>query len=293
LHSRGSKARLDQIANSSLPLPLNVCAPACAVYVCWAGGYVKPFLDRIAHHLPPEQYRLIPMYSMSTETLATTAHFAGGKQSFLPLAGDVLYEFLAEGKPDEPGYLQTAAQLRPGRCYSMVVSDPYGLRRYQTDDLFFCRGSVSGVPDLHFMRRRSLEYSFTGEKLTAEQLTMAFQTLRQEYPGLDHGKFLTCIPSHPANDSVPHYKVLVVDSVGNSLPPVDNLAKRCDELIGAANTEYRNKYQSGRLGGVRVIRLSPADFLDRMSGPRARQNWEDQFKFLPLYRTTWESLTRP
>ena len=37
------------------------------------------------------------MYSMSTETLETVGHFGGNKISFLPLASQVLYEFIEEG----------------------------------------------------------------------------------------------------------------------------------------------------------------------------------------------------
>ena len=47
------------------------------------------------------------------------------------------------------------------------------------------------------MRRRDLEYSFTGEKLTSEQVMTVFQRLRAEYPQLGADRFLTCVPSHP------------------------------------------------------------------------------------------------
>ena len=46
---------------------------------------------------------MIPMYSMSTETLETVGHFENNKVSFLPLASQVLYEFIEEGLDDQPG----------------------------------------------------------------------------------------------------------------------------------------------------------------------------------------------
>ena len=110
----------------------------------------KPFLDRLATHLPPDRYRLMPMYSMSTETLETVGHFAGDKVAFLPLASHVLYEFIEEGAEDRPQNLLKANQLQAGETYSMVVSDPYGLRRYQTGDLFRCGGFVAGLPGSQF-----------------------------------------------------------------------------------------------------------------------------------------------
>jgi hypothetical protein len=291
LESRGSNARLERIAKSDTPLPLQVCAPAVRTYVCWVGGYVKPFLDRLATHLPPDRYRLIPMYSMSTETLETVGHFADGKVAFLPLASRVLYEFIQEGAEDKPQNLLTANQLQAGQTYSMVVSDPYGLRRYETGDLFLCEGFAGGLPDLRFMRRRDLEYSFTGEKLTSEQVVTVFQLLRAEYPQLGSDRFLTCVPSHPIGEPIPHYKIILVNGHGeNDGLPAGELATRCNELLSHVNHEYKSKFESGRLGRVRFMSLSQGDFINHLSGSQQGKGWEAQFKFLPLYRSTWESV---
>ena len=294
IESRGSAPRLARVAASDLPLPLRACAPAVAAYVCWAGGYVKPFLDRLAAHLPPGQYRLVPMYSMSTETVETVSHFGGGRVSFLPLARGVLYEFVEEGERDAPANLLAAGRLRAGKTYSLVVSDPFGLRRYQTGDLFLCRGFVRGLPDLAFVRRRGLEYSFTGEKLTAEQTAAVFRRLRAEHPSLGGDQFLTCVPSLPRGDHVPHYKLVLVGGAC-SFPGVlgEELAARCDELLCEMNCEYGAKRSSGRIGRVRFVQTSPGEFARRMRGPAQADGWEAQFKFLPLYRSTWESGDAP
>ena len=291
LQSSGSTTRLEHIAMSDVSLPLEVCAPAVRAYVCWVGGYVKPFLDRLATHLPFDRYRLIPMYSMSTETLETVSHFAGDKVAFLPLASHVLYEFIEEGVADKPETLLTANQLQAGKTYSMVVSDRYGLRRYQTGDLFLCRGFVAGLPDLSFIRRRDLEYSFTGEKLTSEHLMTVFQRLREIYPQLGADKFLTCVPSQPVGEPIPHYKIVLVNGHGKNIGvSTDELAARCDELLSEVNREYKSKVESGRLGQARFMFLSHGDFIGRMGGSQQSNAWEAQFKFLPLYRCTWESL---
>jgi hypothetical protein len=291
LESRGSTHRLGNIAKSQAALPLQVCASAVEVYVCWSGGYVKPFLDRLANHLPADRYRLIPMYSMSTETLETVGHFEGHTLSFLPLASQVLYEFIQEGLEDHPQKLRTASQLEAGKTYSLVVSDPFGLRRYQTGDLFICNALVAGLPDLRFMRRRDLEYSFTGEKLTSEQVMRAFETLREEYD-LGGDTFLTCVPSQPADEPIPHYKIVLFKSVGaRGDYSDDQLAKRCDELFSEVNGEYKSKHESGRLGQLRFISLTRSEFINEIAGRHQSHAWESQFKFLPLYRRTWESLT--
>ncbi|MCA1606399.1 MAG: GH3 auxin-responsive promoter family protein [Acidobacteria bacterium] len=241
-------------------------------------------------YLPPDRYRHVPMYSLSTETLETVGNFAANEITFLPLAGKVLYEFIDEGAAGQSQSLLTAAQLEPGKIYSMVVSDPYGLRRYQTGDLFLCRGFARDLPDLGFVSRRDLEYSFTGEKLTADNLMTVFRRLRAEYPRLREGKFLTCVPSHPIDEPVPHYKIVMVNGHdANARIPVDEVATRCNDLLNEINREYKSKFESGRLGTVRFISLSWEDFIDGISGSRPKA-WETQFKFLPLYRNTWESL---
>ena len=294
LESSGSDRRLDRIAKSDVPLAFEVCVPAVRSYICWVGGYVKPFLDRLATRLPPDRYRLIPMYSMSTETLETVGHFRGEEVAFLPSARGVLYEFIEERGKSATQTLLTASQLQVGKTYSMVVSDAYGLRRYQTGDLFLCRGYAAGLPDLSFVSRRDLEYSFTGEKLTANHVMTVFQKLRVEYPQLARDKFLTCVPSHPIDEPVPHYKIVMVNGDDEIVGlPVDELATRCNDLLSEVNLEYKSKFVSGRLGRVRFVCLSQRDFLIRVCGAQQSSSWEAQFKFLPLYRNTWESLKHP
>jgi hypothetical protein len=277
IESQASARRLKQIATTAEPLPLSVCAPAVAAYICWTGGYVQPFLDRLEKHLSPSRYKRIPMYSMSTETIETIPHFENEYVAFLPLGAGVVYEFIEEKALDRPDNLLRPRELEPGKLYAMVVSNNYGLRRYQTDDLFLCKRKISDLPDLTFARRRSLEYSFTGEKLTAQQLSTVFDQLRAFYPALLTDRFLTCVPSLSAN-ALPHYKVLMIgDSAVQSSHAL--LATRCEELLCKINSEYKSKRANGVLGPVSFMDARVKDFAERYS---ENGNWEDQFKFLPL-----------
>lgn len=276
LQSRGCEQRLERIARSGSPLPLSTCAPAIEAYICWTGGYVKPFLDRVAMYLPAPRYKLIPMYSMSTETIETLPRFNDEDVAFLPIADGVVYEFIEEQMMDHEDNLLDAHQLEPGKLYTMVVSNAYGLRRYQTDDLFLCRRKIDGLPDLVFVRRRSLQYSFTGEKLTAEQLTLAFDQLRALYPALLADKFLTCVPSQSSH-TIPHYKLLLIGDRSSKFETSGEiLATHCDELLCEINCEYRSKRHSGRLGPIALEHTNLNNFI------ATKQNWETQFKLLPL-----------
>ena len=279
LESRGCNERLKQIFISNTPLPLSVCAPAVEAYLCWTGGYVKPFLDRLVKHLPAPRYKLIPMYSMSTETIETLPNFRDEDVAFLPIAAGVVYEFIEETALDRVNNLLNPDQLEPGKLYAMVVSDAYGLRRYQTDDLFLCERKLNGLPDLAFVRRRSLEYSFTGEKLTAEQLTTVFEQLRVMYPSLLDDRFLTCVPTF---GTVPHYQLMLLGHHPfANCNSNDLIAARCDELLSELNSEYRSKRSSGRLGPIECLNVEIRDFAERFGN---NVTWEAQFKFLPLIR---------
>jgi hypothetical protein len=272
LASAGCKERLQIIATSDTPLPIDAWAPAVEAYICWTGGYVKPFLDRLQKHLPSPHYRLIPMYSMSTETIETLTYFDHSDVYFIPLAPGVVYDFREETQDQ----LTTPTKLEPGKLYEMIVSDAYGLRRYRTGDLFLCRRKINGLPDLVFVRRRGLQYSFTGEKLTAEQVSLAFEELREHYPQIFADRYLTCLPSA---ETIPHYNLLLIGAPSQNQADLDGLAARCDQLLGEFNCEYRSKRASGRLGPLTLIQTGTKEFAETFSSHGA---WESQFKFLPL-----------
>jgi hypothetical protein len=261
--------------------------PAVRLLVFSTGGYVRPFLERIAAVLQPGRYRMVPMYSKSTETIETASCFKRGGAVFLPLAPRVLYEFVEDGAPDRPENLRLANELEPMKAYTLVVSDPFGLCRYQTEDVFLCAGFSHGLPDLRFFRRRNLEYSFTGEKVSSIQLDRVSSRLRTESRAAPPaGGFLTCAPSHPPGDAVPHYRIVLVgDSAGDRAADVrgDAIARERDRLLGEENLEYLAKRKTGRLGAPRFSRLPLAEFVARFGGA------DGQFKFLPLYRRTWEA----
>ena len=292
LVSRGSRERLERIAASPAFMPMEEWAPGVDTYVCWMDGYVAPFLERVRTYLPAPRYRRVPMYSMSTETVETITHFGRDGIAFLPLAPGVFYEFLQNDASEKTENLQPASRLRKEQEYRMVVSHPYGMRRYGTGDVFRVKEWVGGLPDLRFLRRSGLGYSFTGEKLTGEQLTEAYGTIRGDYPEMEDADFLTCFPSQPNTDSIPHYKLTLIR--GDGLPGcvLPGIAERCDRLLAELNPEYRNKRESRRLGAVRFQQMNASEFCRRMGAGPSPSGLGAQFKFLPLYPRLWESLDR-
>ena len=285
--SRGHAARLARIATSPSYLQIAKWAPAVRLYVCWTGGYVQPFLDRLETHLPPSRFRRVPMYSMSTETIETIPDFRHMQCSFLPIPPGVYCEFLDVAYPREAAKLLDTWQLRVGSAYELVVSDGHGLRRYCTDDIFVVERHVAGLPSLRFLRRRGLAYSFTGEKLTGTQALLAFERLRATFPILSLEHALTCFPSRLPRKDLPHYRLVLVYPGRSDPGPVAGLAEHFDSLLCEFNLEYRAKRASGRLGGVRFERVRLRELRRRLPGEIAA-GLDSQFKFLPLYPRLWE-----
>jgi len=287
LASRGAEARLDAIATSQAPMTLAQCIPGLELICCWDGGYVRPFLDRVLARVPSGVQHL-PMYSMSTETVETVPHFGAGV-GFLPLAPGVRCEFLAVGSEEVVEALVQAESLAQGSEYSLVVTDPHGLQRYHTEDVFRCVGHIGAVPDLRFQRRLGLGFSFTGEKLTADHVTAALAAVREAHPSAVEIPWMVCIPSQPAGDAVPHYRL----ALGLRTPlDLDEpmLAASFDAALGHQNPEYADKRASGRLGPVRARAMDFESLVGRVGGERHAQSWETQFKFLPMVARTWESM---
>jgi len=297
----GWRARARLVAHAESALPVADFLDGLRCYACWDGGYVGPFLERIRAFLPAPRFAHVPMFSMATETVQTQTYYGpDGRPHFVPTAFGVLYEFLPAGSPDDPGLLTTATELEPGQSYCLVVSDVYGLRRYQTSDVFLCRERVGGLPDLRFLRRRGLAYSFTGEKLTGEQVQATFEALRGRFAALGaSGAQLTLVPTRAAGEidaaTLPHYR-LVVACPGRDddvVPP--ELGPACDEILGQQNSEWAGKQRSQRLGPTEVIGLPYDTLAQHLGGAQDadQRGWETQFKLLPLYTRTWSELGLP
>ncbi len=287
LASRGSAARLRRVSESSSPLPAALWNPAFTTYVCWTGGSVRPFLERLDRRLPLPRYRREPMFSMSTETIETIPDYRRGDTAFLPAAPGVLHEFRESSAAGPLASLSGARDLNPDTTYEMVVSHRFGLRRYATGDLFRVERFIAGLPDLRFVGRRGLGWSFTGEKITAEQVGCALEVLDTEHPGLREEFWLAIFPRDPGGAELPCYQLAVVrrENGSGALPP--GLAERLDELLAGQNLEYRAKRASRRLGAVRSATLEPAEFVRRASGGGLADP-DSQFKFQPFYPRLWE-----
>ena len=290
--SSGWRARAQRVLTSTSAL-----APTdwleLEAYCSWDGGNTAPFLRQLEGYLPSVDF--IPMFSMSTETLETLTIYQEGQPAFLTIAPGVYYEFLPEGSEDKPEQLIAAWELQAGRRYVMVVSDPYGLRRYVTEDVFLCKELVQGVPDLRFLYRRGLTWSYTGEKLTGEQLGEVYSELTRAFGALATAQ-LTTAPTHPEGQRLPGYTLLMATPgrVNTQISlDTEEIAKRFDSLLGEINDEYASKRNSQRLHPPSARWIEFDTLAARLRGENSdtqNREWDSQFKLLPLLRKTLEEL---
>jgi len=281
----GDTARLVAIKESTVALPFDRCVPGLGFMCCWDGGYVRPYLERVWAHLDREQIQHLPMYSMSTETVETLPDFQDTDVAFLPIAPGVFYEFLPLDSAESPESLLDTEALQVGEQYSMVVSDPWGLVRYHTEDVFSVERRVRGLPDLRFQRRLGLAFSFTGEKLTGDHARTSIRRVVDQRPDLSPIPWIVLVP---AADPRPHYKLVMASNeqiLGSS-----QVGVLLDRALSEVNSEYADKRRSGRLGAPEAVTMRFEDALRTIGRQRSGRRWETQFKFLPMVTSTWENL---
>jgi len=224
---------------------------------------------------------------MSTETVAYLIYPRFTLEGGLPLSPGVCYEFLVSGQDTIEGNLLKPWALESGKHYSMVVSDAYGLKRYHTEDLFECAGFKKHTPILRFLGRVGLNYSFTGEKITDQQLLHVYENVRQTAK-MANGVF-TCFPKRNEG-GIPGYVFVCItqDSTSSAM-----VAEMFDRALMEVNEEYASKRKSERLTKPEIVFANYETIMARLvsSDRRYADANPSQFKPLPLYRVFWDTLT--
>lgn len=236
--------------------------------ITWDGGYVKSFLDRLMNELPAG-VKHIPMYSMSTETIETLPHRINGKILFLPTMKYSLPEFL-----NSDGKLLKPSELKIASTYSLIISNIWGLERYDTQDEFQVVEMIDGIPALKFLRRRNVTASLTGEKITESQALLLQQMLKEKHPELVRNS----LSLYPLIDQKKAGYQMVI--IGEHAADENQITQDAETFLCEINNEYRDKVKSGRLLPIHLKKMSVRELASVM-GQESR--WESQFKVMPLY----------
>lgn len=278
---------LDWLSATLDPPTPNQMLPHLELIYCWQGGYVRPFVDQLRQVLSPRQPCLAPMFSLSTEVIAASIFPHLSREAGLPISPECCYEFLPRDEEPVAANLLRPWELVPGEEYRMVVSDAYGLIRYDTNDIFRCAGHVGDAPLIDFVRRHGLNYSFTGEKLTDCHLQQAYAEVAQAN-GLS-GAAWTCFPCRGAG-SLPGYLFVLLSSQGAL--NCDQTARQLDDALCRINSEYASKRATDRLAAPTLITMPVEALTAKLvrALPHTAAANPAQFKLLPLYTLLWEDV---
>ena len=126
---------------------------------CWMDGSSAPFAAELKRLFPGVWFQAKGL--MSTEG-AVTVPFGEGQGS--PLAVESgFFEFVDADERVHPAW-----SIERGRTYRVVLSNRFGLYRYDTGDLVEVVGAIEQTPRLTFRGRAGLATDLCGEKLTEE-----------------------------------------------------------------------------------------------------------------------------
>jgi GH3 auxin-responsive promoter len=209
------------------------------------------------------------MFSMSTEGIETFPHLIGKEIIYGPFLPEVFCEYQELGAGDK---LLSSHELKLHHEYLLILSDNYGLIRYNTGDIFKVTKIIHGHPNLEFLRRREMTSSLTGEKITEQQVLALFTFLRLNDPSFE-SVFMTVFPALLNGEA---FYVLGVFSF--SIP--SDVQEKAQDFLANENIEYKEKVESGRLKDLRVKSFDLFSFAKLMKSEDAM---ESQFKILPLY----------
>lgn len=130
--------------------------PQLVCISCWTDGASAAFARSLAERFP--QAAIDPKGVLATEAPVTLTY--GPEARRVPALDHCVTEFIAaDGTP------HLCDALVPGETYRAVITTPGGLYRYDIGDLFACRATDGGVPDLEFIGRAGLTSDLVGEKL--------------------------------------------------------------------------------------------------------------------------------
>jgi hypothetical protein len=144
------------------------------------------------------------------------------------------------------------------------------------------------MPVLSFLHRAGRVHSFTGEKLTETQVTLAVRAAANTC-GVGLAGFTTI----PTWDSPPYYQVCAEVSGVPTWIACRKFARHIETELQAANIEYASKRDSGRLNRVGLALVSPGSFekLRRERGQDAQYK-ETHLAPLPATEPAMQVLAR-
>jgi GH3 auxin-responsive promoter len=257
--------------------------PRLAALLCWKGGSAGFYLRELRASLdglPVRDLGIVASEAMLT--IAVDDVTAGGV--LLPTTG--FFEFVPMDDDQAPP--RGAWQLDRGADYRVLVTTHGGLYRYDLGDVVRVEGRHLEMPVLSFLHRAGRVHSFTGEKLTETQVTLAVGAAADRC-----GVTLAGFTAIPTWDVPPRYQVCAEAAGAPSWLHLRQLVHQIEAELQAANIEYASKRESGRLDRVELLLVRPGSFekLRRARGQDAQYK-ETHLSPVPAARPEMDVLAR-
>jgi hypothetical protein len=253
--------RLIERIRSNEHLTLMDVWPDLSLMVCWrsasAGKYVQ-WLNRAAPNVA-----VVPFSTVGTEgivTIPVDASPSGGALSI----NQGLYEFvdvseLADSTGALPPFQKTRQynELEVGKRYRLIMTQANGIYRYDTQDVYEVVGWVGKTPRIDFVGRSNVGSSFTGEKLTEDNIYQAVKKTLKNY--CSTLPFFTCVPVW---GNPPHYKIAIEMHDACLSEKIPELRESLEQNLYEINEEYEEKRRTHRLGEMQLVLLKQNAFSD-------------------------------
>lgn len=231
--------------------------PALALVLCWKGGALGFYLTELKRHLgglPVRDLGIVASEAMITIPVDDLT--PGGV--LLPEAG--FFEFVPRDLGPEAA--RGAWELEQGGEYRLLLTTHGGLYRYDLEDVVRVERFERRMPVLSFLQRAGRVHSFTGEKLTEMQVTLAVGAAAES-----SGLRLSGFTAVPCFKLPPFYELRAEVSGNAGWAQCRHFACRLDDELSAVNIEYASKRESGRLGRATLALVAPGSF-ERMRHKR-------------------------
>lgn len=268
--------RLRELPDRRQPLHLATLWPMLELIICWRSDIVQPYFTQLAPYI--EGIAVRDYISQSSECIMAIPVEDGTSGGALAYASH-FFEFIPESsvQQEQPDTL-FAWQLERGMRYELVVTTGGGLYRYRTGDCIQVNRFIDAVPVIEFLHRLGKTSSITGEKLTEQQVLEAARVASTQC-GYHPAEFLL----YPCSGEVPHYSVMLdpnklpAQTAANEKSELDWFAA-FESALRAANSEYRDKCDSGRLGPLALYRVAGGALAEARTALKASSVSDEQVK---------------
>jgi hypothetical protein len=252
--------------------------PKLAAIACWQGGTVGEYLAKLEPYFP-ENIPIRDLGYLASEQRGSVPLFDNTDIGVLAIATNV-YEFFSADRERKPRRTELLAvdEVELGKRYFVYVTTLGGLYRYDMNDIVEVAAYYEKTPMIRFVQKGDGVVSFTGEKLSEEQVLAAveraFQSLEGKY------EFISAVGEMKSDK--PRYAFLAEFDQIPKPAQIKDIVKALDDSLSEQNQEYAAKRKSLRIDSP-TLRVVVSGEYDRYRKRKIAGGGQDgQFKILRL-----------